>query len=51
LKYGTSAFLIVQYHLANVPANTISEKADTKNNSQKNPTILINLKYSTFAGG
>lgn len=40
VKYGTSDLLNVQYHVANVAANTISPRAVTKKMVQKKPTKL-----------
>lgn len=40
VKYGTSDFLNVQYHVANVAANTISPNAVMKNITQKKPKML-----------
>lgn len=40
VKYGTSFLWNVQYQVANVAANTISPKADTKNTPQKKPNTF-----------
>lgn len=40
VRNGTSDLLKVQYQVANVPASTISPKAETKNSPQNIPNIL-----------
>lgn len=40
VKNGTLSLLNVQYHVANVAANTISPNAEMKNKPQKNPNTL-----------
>lgn len=44
VKNGTFDLGLVQYHVANVMAKTISPKADAKNNNQHAPKTLITTK-------
>ena len=48
VKYGTSFLWNVQYHVANVAANTISPRADTKNTPQKKPNTLNAYDANVF---